>query len=128
MHVVTHQLCATGYDRTTDDMNILITSTTTAILAIDITNTINVVNGEVSRVLIEYQPNKNPPTSTDRRPCQRFLAFFRVGSWVLVIIKYNQNPPTSTDRRTCQRFLAFMLRVLGFLLAFNKNKILLLFY
>jgi len=80
-------------------MNILITSTTTAIIAIAITYTTNVVNGEVSRVLIEYQPNKNPPTSTDRRPCQRFLAFFRVGSWVLVIIKYNKNTPTHTENR-----------------------------
>ena len=125
---MTHQLCATGYDRTTDHMSILIKSTTFAIIAIDITDITNVVNGEVSRVLIEYQPNKNPPTSTDRRPCQRFLACFRWGSWVLVIFKYNKNPPTSTDRRTCHRFLAFMLRVLGFLLAFNKNKLLLLFY
>ena len=108
-------------------MTILITSSTTDTLAIDITDTTNVVNGEVSRVLIEYQPNKNPPTSTDRRPCQRFLACFRVGSRVLVIFKYNKNPPTSTDRRACQRFLSFLRRVLGFLLVFNKTEIIFCF-
>ena len=48
IHVVTHQRCVTGYDRTNNSTNILITSTTTAIIAVAFIAISNVVNGEVS--------------------------------------------------------------------------------
>jgi hypothetical protein len=44
----THQHCVTGYDRTRNNINILITSIIIAIIAIAIIAISNVVNREVS--------------------------------------------------------------------------------